>query len=509
MLGEADSGKTTVMANTGLNLSFGREAAESHERHYGLNWCFFDNAVVLDVAGELGGRRDDLGHKDRGWNAFLRLLLKYRPQNAVDGVILTIPCTDLMGPPALKAERIAAIRASAAGFYQRLWRAQKVLGMSFPVYILITKCDQITGFNSFCNALPRHLQDNIFGWSNPYTLENSFTSSWLYEAFEEISEQLVQLQLEIFADKESVEDKDDLFFFPSKLQELQSPLQAYLDILFKRSGYHQPFFLRGVYFSGDGADSAIQVMEANPDIGRFLPEETSIDAEPSFPYHVEPETIHTTPVRPAFLKDLFEQKIFQERALARPVFGFLISRNRAVLAAQIAILLVIVVGGLGLTFGYRHLDDREQTLQNLLDKIPNQLRVAHEAQQGLTAINRSRNSRSEAESQDSISSDRYTLGSGQPDLSASRENEKEFISLIRRTDGSSFYSLFIPSSWFSGIDNQVENALTPAFSSILLDSSRMELDNRIDDIVNTPNLRVNYFLVKLNELVRFSRLYGG
>ena len=504
MLGESDSGKTTVLNNTGLNRSFGSGDEQPAEKHESLQWFFFDNAVVMDVGGDIGGRTGDLAEKDGGWNALLRLLLKYRPQHAIDGVVLTIPAEQLIGPASLKADRMAAIKANAANFYQRLWRAQKMLGLSFPVYVLVTKCDQVPGFRSFCGALPKQLQDDIFGWSNPYTLENSFSSSWLYEAFEDIGQQLVQLQLEIFAEQETVEDKDDLFFFPARMQELQPTLQAYLEILFRQSGYHQPFFLRGIYFCGDGADSAMQLIQSGHDLSVALPGHASAEPIAPFPFYDTPaEAAPVVNIKPVFVKHLFERKIFEECALARPVFTTLLSRNRATLAAQIALLVIIVFGGLGLTFSYRNLSARSDSLKSLLDKIPNQIRVAREAHQGLT-----QRVAATKPNGDAAATERQSLAYGQPDLNTSRENLREFIGDIVKTDGSSFYSVFMPSSWFSQIDNKMETALTPAFSTVLLDSSRMALDERVDDLVNNENIRLNYFLVRLNELVRYTRLYG-
>ncbi|HZS44225.1 MAG TPA: type VI secretion system protein [Blastocatellia bacterium] len=508
LLGEADSGKTTVAANTGLSLDLGEDVEDATDRHSGLNWWFFDNGVVLDVSGQVGGRTDGSAHRDGAWNALLKLLLKYRPQHAIDGIVLTIPCDDLIGPASLKADRMAAIKASAARFYQRLWRAQKVLGLSFPVYVLITKCDNIAGFSSFCRALPKNLQDDIFGWSNPYTLESAFNPSWLYEAFDELGQQLIQLQLEIFAEKETIEDRDDLFFFPTKLQELQSPLQTYLDILFKQSGFHQPFFLRGIYFCGDSAESSLQLLQGGAEPANLLAEDGLTEQERAFPYYVAPseDIASAAVVRPAFLKGLFEQKIFQEQELSRPVFTTLLSRNRAVLTAQILILIIIVVGGLGLTLSYRHLEDRSVALKNLLDNIHSQLYSAREAHQGsLPQTSTSGLKPGETTSQPA---ERLSLTFGQPNLNADRKTEYDFIHQIRQTDGSSFYSFFMPTSWFSHINEEMENAFTPAFSSILLESSRIELDNRIDDLVNNQNIQINSYLVRLNDLVNYSRLYS-
>src|SRR5581483_6962459 len=209
-------------------------------------------------------------------------------------------------------------------------------------------------------------------------------------------------------------------------------------------------------------------LQGGAEPANLLAEDGLTEQERAFPYYVAPseDIASAAVVRPAFLKGLFEQKIFQEQELSRPVFTTLLSRNRAVLTAQILILIIIVVGGLGLTLSYRHLEDRSVALKNLLDNIHSQLYSAREAHQGsLPQTSTSGLKPGETTSQPA---ERLSLTFGQHNLNADRKTEYDFIHQIRQTDGSSFYSFFMPTSWFSHINEEMENAFTPAFSSILL-----------------------------------------
>ena len=153
-VGEADSGKTTLLSETGLGLPLGRPAEQPHGVKQGVNWFFFDRGVVLDVAGDFVLRPDGEPSNRRGWREIARLLQKYRPERPLDGVVLTIPCTDLVAARGLDGR--ARIEQKAATLYRKLWQAQKILGMSFPVYVIVTKCDEIAGFRSLCRELPAH-----------------------------------------------------------------------------------------------------------------------------------------------------------------------------------------------------------------------------------------------------------------------------------------------------------------------------------------------------------------
>ncbi len=255
LAGESKSGKTSLLDSNGLKLSI-NDAIEGKSRQ--LNWYFFDDGVVIDVPGDFVLRSNKTANH-RGWNTIMRLLQKHRPQRPLDGIILTIPSTDLIGCDQDNWE--FELEQKATCLYRKLWQAQRILGMRLPVYIVITKCDEVTGFNTFCNQLPEKLHAQMFGWSNPAAIETAYESGLLKLAFESVHKHLSWLQFEIFAERDEVENGDDLFLFPMSIQSLRKPLQVYLDNLFKQSAYHESYLFRGLYFCGEAVvDSLPQVM---------------------------------------------------------------------------------------------------------------------------------------------------------------------------------------------------------------------------------------------------------
>src|SRR5215213_8695956 len=153
LLGEARSGKTTLLGSTGLNLLFDVPGEKAAGTKQGVNWFFFDQGIVLDVAGDYVLMADGETSEGKGWNYLNRLLKRYRPERPLDGIILTIPCSDLAGAMNMSAEGKRKLELKAQNIYKKLALAQKTLGMNFPVYVLITKCDKITGFKRLCREI--------------------------------------------------------------------------------------------------------------------------------------------------------------------------------------------------------------------------------------------------------------------------------------------------------------------------------------------------------------------
>jgi hypothetical protein len=510
LVGESGSGKTTLLAETGMSLPLGKPVEQMHGIKQGVNWFFYDHGVVMDVAGDFVLRPDGEPSDKRGWNTIAALLQKYRPERPLDGVVLTIPCADLLGNGGSHLDQRALIEQKASSLYRKLWQAQKLLGMSFPVYILVTKCDEIVGFRSLCHELPAHMRNEMFGWSSPYTLETAYRPEWVEEAFQNISRQLFQIQVEVFAERNEIQDRDGLFLLPAEFQTLKASVQLYLDHIFKESSFHDSFFFRGIYFCGDAGDNAQNVLPAEPVRPAITDEWLETQPDPFAPGAPQPEVV--APRRPAFLKDLFEKKIFLEDMLARPVVKTTLSRNRTALIAQVLALAIPITGLIGLLTTYAGLERRRDELHKLLSDEEIDLKEVRELQGRRGRTPRASDFFGDYEYRPSS----YTLPKSNDapasDSSATRapritfaqlstpqagdapaasiatqaetqDNVEHLFGGMSNVNARSFYSVFIPSSWFSDLDKQTRDSLVAAFQYVILDDLRLELDERTNAFI--------------------------
>lgn len=448
LAGESKSGKTSLLESNGLKESVKELVDRSGRR---LNWYFFDDGVVMDVAGDFVLRKDGTANH-RGWNTIMRLLQKHRPQRPLDGLVLTIPCTDLMSEGELPHQRRFELEQKATSLYQKLWQAQRILGMRLPIYILVTKCDEIIGFSSFCKQLPEKLHTQMFGWSNPSMIETAYRPELVDLAFESIHKHLSWLQFEIFAERDDIEDADDLFLLPPALQSMRDALGAYLDCLFKQSAYHESYIFRGVYFCGESGISTAGPLE----LERMNELPITVDTLPT----AKPAAV---PRKPVFLADLFKEKIFSESSLAQPIRRIALSRNRLALTAQILTLLIVLVGGSGLAFSYRHLSHQEDELYRFLLEEENDLKKIEAYYADFK-----RAAKNPATGEDWLARKDAVLESG----------ETKLLSGMANMHDNRFASLFIPSSWFSGINTQLEHSVAAAFKYVIFESLRLDMQRR-------------------------------
>ncbi len=359
---------------------------------------------------------------------------------------MTIPATELAGPRETLNERVIKVGDKAAALFDKLVAAQKVLGMRLPVDLLVTKCDHIRGFKSFCGEVPKGMQQNILGWSNPYTLDAAYTTSWLDEAFENLYKNLFQTQIEVIVDGIQVHDSDDFFVFPTEFSTMLEPLRTYTNHLFKQSVYHESLYFRGLYFSGDASQGPATTASSSLD---FTVEPSENTLEPA----LKEETVTTAssepekPKRLAFLKDLFEMKIFPEFRLARPTAKIFLWRSRMTWALRSAIAGIALVWSLGMWWGFSELITEKQTLEPLLTEINGQVKSLR-------------------------------VRGPEEDLPFS----KMALNLLKgmtNVNTSSLTSIFIPRSWVSDLDDQIRQSMVVAYDKIILKSLYYELEDKV------------------------------
>src|SRR5690606_33324309 len=137
IIGPPGAGKTTVLANSGLDFplarQFGKEALRGVGGTRHCDWWFTDRAILLDTAGRYTTQDSDAQADAAGRIAFLKLLRRFRSRQPINGVILAISAMDLITAGEAERERhIQAIRA-------RLAELGQTLGIDVPVYLLVTK----------------------------------------------------------------------------------------------------------------------------------------------------------------------------------------------------------------------------------------------------------------------------------------------------------------------------------------------------------------------------------
>jgi type VI secretion system protein ImpL len=248
-IGAPGSGKTTALTHSGLKFPLAESLGKGGVKGVGgtrnCDWWFTDEAVLLDTAGRYT-TQDSHGEADRAaWTGFLQLLRKYRRRRPVNGVIVTVSVSDLLqGDEIWRSSQAGAIR-------ERIKELHEQLGVRFPVYVLVTKCDLLAGFVEYFDSLGREERAQVWGTTFVLTKEEG-TDAQLASFPEEFRLLERRLQERVLARMQQERDpykRALVYSFPQQFAGMGEVLERFLNEVFSSSRYEQQALLRGVYFS--------------------------------------------------------------------------------------------------------------------------------------------------------------------------------------------------------------------------------------------------------------------
>jgi hypothetical protein len=305
LVGEPGSGKTEAIRHCNVGFPPGlQDQLQGSGGTLNMNWWFTNHAVILDTAGRLMFEEVQPGTTGE-WEEFMKLLRSNRPNCPINGMLLTISAESLIKDTADNLEH------KGGKIAQQLDNIQRVLGVRFPVFIMITKCDLINGFREFFDDLTDpQLQHQVLGWSNPAQLDEPFSPADVEKHLEIVKQRLLRRRMRLLLDPVNTEDAearrteqvDSLYAFPEALMKLAPRLRRYLEMIFVAGEWSaKPLFLRGIYFT-----SAMREGSAlDADLAEVL----------GVPVDSLPEGRVWEQDRAYFLRDLFLKKVFFEKGL--------------------------------------------------------------------------------------------------------------------------------------------------------------------------------------------------
>lgn len=271
IIGPPGTGKTTALVNSGLHFpladSHGNGALGGVGGTRNCDWWFTDEAVLIDTAGRYTTQDSHRTVDQSAWQGFLKLLKKHRRRQPINGAMIAISIEDLLTQTSgQRAHQAKTIRS-------RVEELQQQLGVNFPIYLLLTKCDLVAGFSEFFANLSQAEREQV--WGKTFDLEEAVgdPSVAFSDAYEELIERLGERTLERAHYERDAQKRGLILNFPAQMSQLQNALTDFLQQAFSANYYQQQPLLRGVYItsatqSGSPIDRMMAAVSGNFGFGR-------------------------------------------------------------------------------------------------------------------------------------------------------------------------------------------------------------------------------------------------
>jgi type VI secretion system protein ImpL len=253
MIGPPGSGKTTALLNSGLHLPLAQDGGaqdggaqdggQPSLRGVGgtrlCDWWFADEAVLIDTAGRYTTQDSDAALDRAGWLGFLDLLRRTRPRQPINGVIVVLSLIDLAAAePEERAAHARSVRLRINEITERL-------KLRVPVYVVLSKADQMRGFDAYFDDLDPAARAQVWGMTFP----QGGTVDAFGPEFRLLLGRLEERRVERLQAERAGERRAAIDGFPLQVASLQQPLTEFLHLAFKGGKLDPAPFLRGVYMT--------------------------------------------------------------------------------------------------------------------------------------------------------------------------------------------------------------------------------------------------------------------
>lgn len=250
-IGAPGSGKTTALVNCGLRFPLAAPGATASAvggigGTRNCDWWFTDRAVLIDTAGRYTTQDSNASVDRRAWTTFLQLLKKHRPRQPISGILVTLSVSDLLAFTPDERQRYAQVVRA------RVDELQQELGLQFPVYVLVTKCDLVAGFSEFYSTFDADQRAQVWGISfdlDVRTRQAANPREAFDREFPPLLAKLNDLLLARLQEERDADRRTAMYPFPQQFAALGPLVSDFLAAAFADSTFTDKALVRGVYFT--------------------------------------------------------------------------------------------------------------------------------------------------------------------------------------------------------------------------------------------------------------------
>ena len=263
LVGGDDSGIGDLLEAAAAHAPFAPPARANPAETFPWSWWFFETMIAIEtgqafVEGHAEERRLD------AWSKALDLLRIGHPAPSLAGLVVFVPQHVLRDRSACQDQGLALRRL--------LDQAATTLNMALPVYLLVTRLDDIPGFAEFKAALPEGVDHQAVGHLIEDPVDFAGDQALRAETLRPIFDRFLSLRLGMLRCQTDALGRRGVFEFISGFVDLAQGTSTMIDLLTAPTERRHQTRLRGVFWVANGMAPAFY----RDLFGRFLPQDAPL-----------------------------------------------------------------------------------------------------------------------------------------------------------------------------------------------------------------------------------------
>ncbi len=246
IVGPVHDGKTSIIKNSGLTIPLLSNIPNELQvsKVEGLNWYVTEGAVFLEYSRIYQDLPWDAESNTEAWMSILDILKKYKNGKPINSLIVTIDMSSfLKDTDEVRNKKIDGIRHYIKNLYE-------LLEVRLPVYMVVTKSDQLAGFLDFFGKLSAVEQEQVVGFTLPLgKLREGQIREILVDEYDQFIEQLNARLIWLLDQERDEFRKSRLCFFPQQLLLLKNVIVDGIAATLIPNKFYEIIEFRGLYFT--------------------------------------------------------------------------------------------------------------------------------------------------------------------------------------------------------------------------------------------------------------------
>ena len=242
VIGPTGTGKTSLLDFSGLDFPLNkieRKLTRDTQGTRQCDWYFANNAVLIDTAGRYLSQKEEVDRAS--WSTLLGLLRTRRRNRPLNGILVSVDIETLGGSEDELENLARQVRSRLQEIHQRLH-------VDVPVYLVLSKADELPGFSTFFDQLSREETEQVLGATFRKD-QNGTDAVILRAAFDALLQRLnKQVVSRMHLDRD-VKRRGLILEFPNRLGMVGERLCLFVDMAFTGSRYQRCSQLRGFYLT--------------------------------------------------------------------------------------------------------------------------------------------------------------------------------------------------------------------------------------------------------------------
>ena len=239
IIGPPGAGKTTALKHSGLQFPYADSSVRGVGGTRNCDWWFTNEAILLDTAGRYTTEHEDQSE----WFAFLEMLRKYRGNKPLNGLILAISVTDILDANESQLED------TGRKLRTRIDEVMTKLRMELPVYVFVTKCDLIAGFNEFFGDMRKSDRQQPWGMTLGLREPKTDPGGIFAREFDILVQRIHARVIKRLASERNRQAREAIYQFPLELAGLKKNLKDLVAQVFTVNAFQGTPNFRGLYLT--------------------------------------------------------------------------------------------------------------------------------------------------------------------------------------------------------------------------------------------------------------------